>query len=627
MKSNPVIIGTAGHVDHGKTALVKQLTGTDTDRLDEEKQRKLTIDLGFAFLNDRIAFIDVPGHEKFVENMVAGISTINYGLLVIAANDSVMPQTREHLKIMHSLGIKKGAIVITKIDLVDSEWLDLILQDVKELINNTFLADQQIFFVSSKNGRGIAQLKQHLLSLEGEKLDNIERERFCLPIDRVFSIHGFGTVVTGTVVSGGIECGEKIQVYPALKQGEIRNIQKHEKDARKAIKAERAALNLSGIEKERIKRGNIIARPETFQTSKIITARVYLFRDMEELKYNREIKVNIGTGKYVGRIRFIGKNEIKGGESSIAQIHLHEKIAAGFKDKFVIRSLSPTQTIGGGVVLKMDNRPIRKKETEEAKKLQELYNNSPKEAVHWFIVHAEKGMGVKGLALALTMTKYQVNVVLDELIQEGVIVKTAEKYYCTELVNNYKKRILEIIDHYHQENHLDEGITFNKLISQVDSERNLVEYILKKLIEINRIKELSGDRYALKDFAVTLNTEEKKIAEQIYYLVDSAGREMLEIYQLKQTIDTDDRKIDSLVNYLSNTNKVIILKDQFIITQSTMAACKKVIRNYLVKSNGARVSEIRDQLDSSRKYTIPILNYLDNVGFTYRDGEYRYLKE
>ena len=621
----PIIIGTAGHVDHGKTELVKRLTGTDTDRLKEEKQRKLTIDLGFAFINDNIAIIDAPGHESFIDNMVAGASTVDYALLVVAADDSVMPQTREHLKIMETLGIDDGIVVITKKDLVDEEWLQLVQQEIIELISDTFLAGKHIFTVSSANGEGVPELKKYLLNLDKNPLDQVDYELFRVPVDRSFSIHGFGTVATGTVVGGKIESGEEVEILPAGRKCEIRGIQKHNRESSVVIKGERAALNLSGIEKKEIQRGDLIVRPNTFFKASLLTTRIYLFQDAMQLDYNDKIKINIGTGKYIGRIRFIGRNELKAGENSIAQIYLNKKIAAGFRDKFVIRKLSPAATIGGGEILLLKEERIRKKETAKAKNLQELYESDNQEAIQWFIEHAKEGMKINKLVRLISLSGKNLNRYLNRLSDNHRICKIGNKVYPSDSIVIYKQKLAGIIEKYHNKNHLHKGISYNGLKNELEIDTVLLNKILKDLEHEDLIKQVSDNKWALTDFEIKLSPKDKKVIDRVVGKIQKAGPEPTELDLLTRDLNFKQDKIDSIINYLQGS-KLIILPEGFVMGKKSMEDYKKRIADYLKDNKKARVSDIRDLLGTSRKYVIPLLNYLDNTGFTYREGEFRFLK-
>ena len=367
-----LIIGTAGHIDHGKSALVKALTGTDPDRLAEEHLRGMTIDIGFAFLNENIAFIDVPGHERFIKNMVTGASTIDVAMLVIAADDGIMPQTREHFEILKLLGIRHGIVVVNKIDLVQPDWLEMVVEDIRQLVEGSFLENAPLFKTSTVSGAGIAELRRFLIELPNQIPEVHSTGLFRLPVDRVFSIKGFGTVVTGTVLSGEIKVGEEIEIMPSGKRAKIRSVQSHNQPLDSVARGQRAALNLVGISKEQIERGMIIAPPGAFVKTNLLTVYIESLPSAPPIEYNDQLRLHLGTGEYIVRIRLIGRDRLFPGKQGVAQIVLDQPISAGFRDHFILRSYSPLVTIGGGIVLENSPEPLRKKNKETAAELERL---------------------------------------------------------------------------------------------------------------------------------------------------------------------------------------------------------------------------------------------------------------
>ncbi len=359
MKTRHKIIGTAGHIDHGKTELVKAITGTDTDRLKEEKERGLTIDLGFAFLSDDIAIIDVPGHEKFIKNMVAGVVGIDMALLVVAADDGIMPQTREHFDILRLLNIQKGIIAITKIDLVEKDWIELVESDIRELVKGSFLENAPVFKVSSVTGEGIHRLKEKIFE-EIKKIKERDYNRpFRIPIDRSFTIRGFGTVVTGTVFSGKISKNSKVELLPQKRELRIRGIETHGKKVYTAKAGDRAALNIANIEKNEITRGDVLAEPGFFIPVYKIDCKLSLLKSAPVPLNNRaRVRIHIGTKEGMGRVYFFDRNELYPGESSFAQLRSEVPFITAREDRFIIRRYSPPITIGGGEIL--DPYPFRK---------------------------------------------------------------------------------------------------------------------------------------------------------------------------------------------------------------------------------------------------------------------------
>ena len=354
---NQVIIGLSGHIDHGKTSLIKSLTGVNTDKIKEEIQRGMTIDIGFAFLNENITIIDVPGHEKFLKNMMTGVSSIDIALLVIAADDGVMPQTKEHLDILNLLGIKNGCIVINKIDLVDNEWLDLVKTDITDLVKNSFLENAPILNVSALNNLNIEDLKNELIKISHSLPSKQDSGVFRMHIDRVFIKKGFGTVVTGTVLSGTLLVGQDIEIMPGYIRARVRNIQSHENSVDKVTLGDRAAINLQSIDKKNITRGSQIVAKEFFiQTNQIAALIELLPNGKNILKHNQRIRIHIGTQEVIARVFFIKQKSIIPKKKYIALIKLESPITATMNDRFIIRTFSPMLTIGGGVVI--DNELI-----------------------------------------------------------------------------------------------------------------------------------------------------------------------------------------------------------------------------------------------------------------------------
>ena len=360
-----VVIGTAGHIDHGKTALVKALTGKDTDSLPEEKSRGVTIDIGFAFLGDNATIIDVPGHERFIKNMVTGVSTISYVMLVIAADDGVMPQTREHLDILSLLGVEDGMIVINKIDLVEESWLDMVIEDVQKFTKGTFLENASIFKASAIKGDGIEKIKETLIAVIADRKEKVDKGYFRLPVDRSFSVKGFGTVVTGTVVSGSVQKGDSVEILPGGIEAKIRGIQQHNEETTGAKLGERAALNLSGVSTEDVIRGSHIAAKNYLNPTMIFEANLNLLGTAPKpLSSRTRVRLHLGTGEVMGRISLLGSAEIEPGGNGFVQVFLEKEVPVAVKDKFIIRRYSPPLTIGGGVVLKLSKSKYKPKDRE-----------------------------------------------------------------------------------------------------------------------------------------------------------------------------------------------------------------------------------------------------------------------
>ena len=429
-----VIIGTAGHIDHGKTTLVKAITGRETDRLKEEQARGITIELGFTYFDlpsgKRAGIVDMPGHEKFINHMLAGVTGIDVVVLVVAADEGMMPQTKEHLHILDLLGLEKGVIAVTKSSLVDDEWLGLVKEDIKEDIKDTFLEDAKLIAVDSVTKDGIDELIGEIdkLTDEVDEKDPLETPR--LPVDRVFTIAGFGTVVTGTLISGKLKLEDEIQIFPGEIRGRVRNIQVHGEDNEEAVGGQRVAVNISGVKKSDINRGDVVSKSEGLESSMMLDVKLNLLKDSRRIIENRtRIRVYIGASEVLARLAILDKEKLTPGDTCYAQLRLEEAVAVKPRDKFIIRFYSPMETIGGGVVI--EAHPVKRKrfdeETIEELKLKE--QGETKEVVEKIILEKSKSApSIKDITLATSMSEDKIMEDLAELMEE-------ERVYMLELSN------------------------------------------------------------------------------------------------------------------------------------------------------------------------------------------------
>ena len=392
-----IILGTAGHIDHGKTSLIKALTGTDTDRLKEEKERGITIELGFAALDlpsgQHLGIVDVPGHEKFVKNMVAGATGIDIVVMVIAADEGVMPQTREHMEICTLLGVKHGMVAVTKIDMVDEEWLELALDDIRDFVRGTFLEDAPVSTVSSATQEGIPEFVKTLDELAAKIPERPHSDLFRLPIDRVFTIKGFGTVITGTLISGRVQVGSTIMIYPSGITSKVRGIQVHNEGAEEARAGMRTAINFQGLEKEAISRGEVLSRPNALEASYMVDVSLhYLASNKKPIKNRTRVRFHTGTSEVLGNLIVLDRNEIPPGEDTVVQLRLDTPVALVKDDRFVIRSYSPISTIGGGKVLNPIPLKHKRLRTDTVKDLKELGRREPEAIISFHV----EGSGYRG---------------------------------------------------------------------------------------------------------------------------------------------------------------------------------------------------------------------------------------
>ncbi|MCK4640027.1 MAG: selenocysteine-specific translation elongation factor [Candidatus Marinimicrobia bacterium] len=622
----PIIIGTAGHIDHGKSTLIRALTGTDPDRLKEEKQRGMTIDIGFAFLTKNIAFIDVPGHERFIKNMVTGASTVDTGLLVIAADDGIMPQTREHLDILSLLNISRGLIVITKIDTADAEWIDLVEEELRELVKGTFLQNAPVFRVSSVKGTGIAELKDYFLKLPEHVIDSkTDPELFRLPVDRVFVSKGYGTVVTGSVISGQVSVGDELEILPLQKPVKVRGIQSHNKSVDNISTGHRAAINIQGIERRQIERGFVLATRGYFKPSKLITCSVSALPSAPDLVYNARVRVHIGTGEYLARIRLIGKDKLLPGESAIAQLVFDSEIPAGFQDRFIIRQYSPMITIGGGSVLEVQSAPLRKKDIQVAQSLAALNNANPLTVVRWQLESSPTEVLTEHtLAMRLSCHDDIIQKHLDELKREDAAVQIENAWYTTKIHNNLKLEFLKLIRQYHRHKPLSPGPVKTEIFGTVNISPVLGNYLLKQLSDKQRIK-ITGDRIAMADFTVDFSEAQQRFINRLDETLQNSAFNPPDLKKINQSSNLPEKDIQMIIACLLDQKRIVqIDKDKFLHSE-VVEKGMSLIRKYLINKNRATVSELKEVLQTSRKWAIPILNYYDRIGLTVRLNNMRML--
>ena len=621
----PVIIGTAGHIDHGKSALLKALTGTDPDRLEEEQRRGLTIDIGFAFLSENIAFIDVPGHERFIKNMVTGASTIDMAMLVIAADDGVMPQTREHFDILQLLGIRSGMIVITKTDLVPDDWLELVIEDIKKFIKGTFLEKAPIFTVSSVTGKGIEKLKEGILSLSSRFQRKEATGLFRLPIDRVFTLKGYGTIVTGSVISGKITVGDVIEIQPLGKKVRVRGIQSHNRIVDSITAGHRAALNLQGIEKRSIKRGYSVCTPGYYLPTNLLTCKISLLHSAPTLKYNSRIRIHLGTGEYIARVRLIGMDKLEPGESAIAQTTFDKMVSAGFRDRFIIRSYSPLLTIGGGIVLDVNPKPLKKKQIDAIVGIQNLIDRDINTCIEWFFQKNDlQIVSESNLARKLSLPLINISENLRILESQKKIIRISEGYFSTTTSTQIKEKMLNTLSKYHKENPLAYGMEKLELFKQIDVIRPIGNWILDTLKNNRKIK-IQGDKISLYDFQPELTDKQEETLNKLENEFLKGGFNPLGYEELFSNISIPEDELQRLITLLVNQRRIIILEKNIIFHKDIVNKGEKLIKGFLKKKGNATVGELKDVLGTSRKWAIPLLNYYDQIGLTIRDGDLRRL--
>ena len=506
-----IIIGTAGHVDHGKTALIKALTGIETDRIKEEKKRGITIELGFAYLDlpdgEKAGIIDVPGHEKFVKNMLAGAGGIDLALLVIAADEGFMPQTREHLGILSLLNIPEGIIVITKKDMVDEDWLEVVCEDIRNEVKGTFLENAQMIAVSSYTGEGIEELRQAIFQLIDQKtqIKNLDIP-FRIPIDRIFSVEGFGTVITGTLIEGKMKVGDPVTIYPSRLESRIRNLQVHSHDVEEAYAGQRVAVNLAGLKKTDLNKGDVVAAPNSMHTTMMIDIKLTVLKDCErEILNATRLHLYHGARDVLCKIVLLDRDSISAGESCYAQLRLEEEIAVKTGDRFVLRFYSPLETIGGGVVL--DSNPFKHKRNDpqvlESLNIKE--NGSDKEKISAALKdYSSRFETLDFLQVQTTIPKEQFDQQIQKLIKDKIAFRISDNVVIhVDYLNHLKDVAVKMLTAYHAENPLRDGMKRDefrgKFIKYEDM--SVVDKITDSLVNRKVLKIVNGC-VALYDFEV-----------------------------------------------------------------------------------------------------------------------------
>lgn len=628
-----VIIGTAGHVDHGKTCLIKALTGIDTDRLKEEKKRGITIELGFAYLDfadgQRAGIVDVPGHEKFVRNMLAGAGGMDLAMLVIAADEGIMPQTVEHLDILSILGIKKGVIVITKTDLVEAEFVELVQEDIQELVKGTFLEHAPVIPVSVYENSGLDVLKKELKKMCDALPERMDGGNFRLPIDRVFSLKGFGTIVTGTLMEGRLKKNQSIVLYPEHEQVKVRSIQVHAKDVDVALAGQRVAVNIPDRKKEEILRGDVLATAESLYPTHMIDVKVEVLKHTQRvIKHGSRVHIYHGTKELLGKIILMQKEELKAGESAYAQLRLEEETVVRKGDHVVLRFYSPVETIGGGVVLDACPHKHRKNDKKAYVSYRIKENGSPEELLELALLEHQRAFyAIKELIDKCSLDKTKVKTGLQKLIQQKKIISLCEDIYVhMEEMKFYQKKVVRFLDAYHKEFPLKEGMGLeearNKLGLGVHSK--YADAILAILIQDKVIKENKGMISKFK-FKVVVKEDESEMMKQIVTDYLAAGFSPLATSTyLKE--HQKQKKFQAVFTSLLNRKTLIRLDDLYCMHQEYYEKAKEAFRKIAAEKTVVALGAYRDELDCSRKVALALLEHFDKNGFTRKNGEGRILR-
>jgi len=604
------IIGTAGHVDHGKTELIKALTGIDTDRLSEEKERGLTIDLGFAYIDleksGRIGIIDVPGHERFLKNMLAGVGGMDVVILVIAANESVMPQTKEHFQIMRLLGVKDVIIGISKIDTVDEETRFIVKEEVRDLIHNTPYEDSPIVEFSSVTGEGLSQITEVLDERVSKIRERGSKNQFTrLAIDRCFELKGIGTVITGTLLSGSIEEGEEIVILPPGHKTKARQIQEHNVRKNKVLAGERVAINLPGIEKRMVERGNIISKEGQLSQTDRLLVLIEPVKETGDIKDLTRVRIYLGSGEYLGRLELIGKRKVSSDKKFISFLVLEEKIIALRKDKFILRMYSPMKLLGGGLILDAFPKIKRRFSQDVLKEVEKLIDASDGDTL-LFYLHGSHLPG-ENLRKRMQLPPAEFKSICDILLKEGSIVILGDEIFSSNALEAIKKDIIERVDRFHKKNPLKKGLDKEGLRTALDIERNIFDLLLSSMVEIK----VEKNYVKLSHFTPQFDEETSKRKKRILASLK------------KNPFKPDKLEEDDLIRNLVGEGEIVKIKENMYFHRDAVEQGEKLIREAIEKRGPLGVSEIKDLLKTTRKYIIPFLEYLDRIKFTVRKGDLR----
>ena len=626
-----IIVGTAGHIDHGKTTLIKALTGRNTDRWEEEQRRGITIDLGFTYFDlkngDRVGIIDVPGHEKFINNMVAGVVGMDLVLLVVAADEGIMPQTREHMDILGLLGIKKSILVINKCDLVDEEWLELVEEEIQEELEGTFLEGAPVVKVSAATGQGLDELTdtiQQLMSDEVVAKDTQTIPR--LPIDRAFTLSGFGTIITGTLISGTITREDVLEMYPIGKECKIRNIQVHGQNQDKCYAGQRVAINLSNVKKKEIRRGCVLAPKNSMKNTDLLDVKLKVLEDSMRILTNHErLHLYTGTSEILCRAVLLDKEQIGPGEEGLVQLRLEEEIAVKRGDRFVVRFYSPMETIGGGIVL--EPNPVRKKrfDAQAIEELKKKESGSLGDVMELQIKeHGDTMITLAELAKVMAHSVDELKEYLEELEESGTIfvfpMKKDTYLWHRDSEFAVRQKIEETLQKYHSEHPYRYGMkkaeihnTFLKKIKP-----NIFDAYIERMTGENvygrREEYLSLPGYEVPKDAMYLQTE--KLIEDTF---EKAGYDFVRFSEIdfgkipRQTAeDVDLMMIDE--------GKVLRINEEMFTMKHLMDEAKEKIQNHLKEENLITIAQVRDMFSTSRKSAKPILEYMDSIKVTKKTG-------
>ena len=631
--STHVVVGTAGHIDHGKTSLVKALTGTDTDRLPEEKARGITIDLGFAFLEEpgglTIEIVDVPGHERFVKNMLAGVGGIDLAMLVIAADEGVMPQTREHLAICSLLKIKAGLIALTKADLVEADWLELVREDVAGAVRGTFLEGAPIVPVSSKTGQGLDELRAALRALAAAVPQRATDELPRLPIDRVFTVKGFGTVVTGTLTAGALATDDRVEVYPKRAEAKIRGLQAHGHPVTSARAGQRTAINLQGLERAAIARGDVVGRPGTLVASTLVDGTLELLADAPRaVKTRTRVRVHVGTSAIMARALLLDRPELAPGETGFVRFRLEAPLVARPGDRFVVRSYSPIVTIGGGTLLDVDPPRFKRKGPALVTHLEALQTGSPEVVLEEHIRHVGSG-GVRLTTLSgrVPFGPERLRVLLEALRASGRVVSIDRDWFIhPDSFARLRGLVVDELSAFHRAHPLKPGMSREELRGRAGGADERVFAFLMSSLDAEGVAKTERDKARLASHEVRLSPEQQRVVDTLEGEFSRAEAAPPSPEEALGRAGVGGDEEHELFQVLVQSGKLVRVKESLFFHARALDSIQTKLVALLRERKEIGPSDIKDLLGISRKYAIPLLEFFDQRRVTARVGERRILR-
>jgi selenocysteine-specific elongation factor len=633
----PIILGTAGHIDHGKTSLIRAMTGINTDRLKEEQLRGITIELGFAYLDlpsgRRLGIVDVPGHERFVKNMVAGATGIDLVLLVIAADEGVMPQTREHLEICMLLGVEHGLVALTKIDLVDEEWRELVMEDMAEFFQDTFLETAPVIPVSAATGEGIPALTAAVDDIAGKIPERTATGIFRLPVDRVFTMKGFGTVITGTVASGRVRTGDVVMLYPGGTTAKVRGLQVHNDSVGEARAGTRTAVNFQGLEKAAVHRGDVLSTPgaltPSYMTDVFLT---YLKGNKKPLKNRARVRFHTGSSEVLGVVALLDSTEVSPGQSTVCQIRLDAPVAAVRDDRFVIRSYSPIRTIGGGFILNPLPPKHKRRQKTVAERLHRLTGGDPAEMI---ALHAKDaahtGIDFARLRIMTNLPEKSLEQHIGALSSKRtlqLVDKETRLYIHGETATALQEQILEILGGYHTQNPLKPGMPREELKSRLprDLDTKLFHLLITRLDKEGAIA-VEEKILRRADHTVSLAGTQSEIKEKMEAAYRDGGLTPPYFRDVISDLGVDAKTARDVMNLLIDSGRVVKVKEELYFSAGALEELKRRLEAHLREHESITAPEFKELTGLTRKYLIPLLEYFDSIRFTIRIGDARKLRK